>query len=82
MQSANQWVGNQIKNYVTSNIPSWNNLSGNISSKAPVAFVSAKPPLTTNFIWCSYEGSSDIYIVEPFDDLDPATVKPRYEEIY
>jgi len=77
MRSSGQWISSQIKGYVTANIPSWNSLSGNISANAPVPFVSQKPPLSTHYIWVSAE-----YVVEPFDEIDPATVKPRYEEIY
>lgn len=82
MRSSGQWISNQIKGYVISNIPSWNNLSGNITSNAPVPFVSQKPPLSTHYIWVSYEGDTNPYVVEAFDNPDPATVKPRYEEIY
>lgn len=81
MQSSGQWLSSQIKGYVISNIPSWNNLSGNITSKSPVPFVSQKPALTTHYIWVPYEYSAE-YVVEPFDELNPATVKPLYEEIY
>lgn len=77
MKSSGQWLSSQIKGYVMTNIPSWGNLSGNVVSNSPVPFVSSKPPLTTNFIWVS-----DEYSVELPDDLNPATVKPLYEEIY
>lgn len=82
MSSNGQWLSGQIKGYVMTNIPSWGNIPGNVSSNIPMPSVSTKPPLTTNYIWASYEGDAHPYIVEDEFAIDPATVKPKYEEIY
>ena len=50
MKSTQSWFGNQVKSYVMSNIPSWQNLNNNPASSNRAASTSTKPLLSSNYI--------------------------------
>ena len=77
-----QWLGNQIKKYVASNIPSWGNMTNNpfsSSSGASVPVVYQKPPNETNFIFVQNENVIG-FIVQESGFVNPFTVKRLYQE--
>lgn len=75
MSSNNTWLANQLKGYVLTNLPSWNNLGNN--TYVPPQMLVEKPPFEIRFIEVS-----ENYAVEAEDAQAPFTVKTLYVEDY
>lgn len=78
MKSISQWFSSQIRGYVAANMPSWNNLPGNVTSGNQIPVVKPEMALSGNFIHVALEGSLS-YVVEDEDAENPALVKPLFE---
>ncbi len=70
------WLGGQIKGYVASVMPSWNNVGNNVMVKNSPSSVNEKPGLSTNYI-----SVTDDFFVQDETETDPFTVKALYNEV-